>query len=335
MNVTPGEFDWIDRIARRLQSLGGEHIGDDAAVLGDGLQVWSIDALAEGVHFRFDWMSPRAVGYRALVASLSDLAAMAAEPVAALVALAAPADRVAEVLPGVYDGLAEAAGAFGCEVVGGDLTRAEIVHVVVTVLGECTAGAPLKRDAATPGDEVWVTGELGGPAAALALLGSGCDLDRVQSRPAYSRLVAPTPRLREMAFLSRLSPRAGIDISDGLSSDIGHIARASGVGARIDRGRVPVHPDAEQIGVELEIDGLEWALHGGEEFEVLFTAPPGSVEAEASTFERRFDLRLTRIGTIVPEPGVSLTDGDREWPLEPRGWDHFGPGCQAASGSVP
>lgn len=326
--MTPGEFDWIDRIAHRLDGLGGDRIGDDAAVIGDGRQVWSIDALAEDVHFRFDWMSPRDVGYRALVANLSDLAAMAAEPSAALVALAAPRDRVTEILPGIYDGLADAAEAFRCDVVGGDLTRAEAVHIVVTVLGVCAVGGPMRRDVAEPGDEVWVTGQLGAPAAALALLRLGREIDEIRARPVYGRLTRPTPRVREMAFLSRFDLRAGIDISDGLSSDVGHIARASGVGARIERDRVPVHPEAQRVAAELGVEGLEWALHGGEEFEIVFTAPPGAIESQVPAFEKRFDLALTRIGTMVAEPGVWLLADDGCSPLEARGWDHFGSGCE-------
>ena len=325
-----GEFAWIARLARVL---GGESlaaIGDDTAtILSDGgAWAWTVDTLVEGVHFRFDWLDPEAVGRRALVASLSDLAAAGAEPAGALVAAAGPADTFARRIEGVYRGLRAAGNEAGCPVLGGDLARAEgPLHLTVTALGRTRGRLPLGRSGVMAGDELWLTGALGGPAAALALLAAAADGNAVASaraHEAYERLAAPRARLAEVAWLRERVPlHGGIDLSDGLSGDAGHLAERSGVAIVLDTERVPLHPGAVSAARARGTDPAAWALHGGEEFELLLAAPAGAIVPHADAFVTEFGLPLTRIGEARAGNGVIARRGAVETSLAPASWDHF------------
>lgn len=280
----PGaEFDAIRALLREW----GPHatgVGDDAALLtvppGEELVV-STDASVEGVHFRREWMSPAEIGERAASAALSDLAAMAAAPLGMLLALAVPAswqDALVELARGVG---AAAAGA-RCPIVGGNLTRATGLSLTITVLG--ATATPLRRAGGRVGDRVFVTGQLGGPGAALRALLAG-----EQPAPAHrARFVAPAPRLAEARWLAEHGVHAAIDISDGLLADAAHLARGSGVSLSIDLSKIPC-----VAGVSASD-----AAASGEEYELLVTAPAGpTLDVEA--FAREFDLPLTEIGRVV------------------------------------
>lgn len=323
-----GEFERIARLVEILGGAGGDSgsaIGDDAAVVPgtDGRWVWTVDAHVEGVHFRFDWLDPEEVGHRALAAAVSDLAAMAADPVGALVS-AAVSGKDADCLERVYAGMAALAGSVGCPILGGDLARSEgPLHLVTTAIGHCTAGSPILRSGARPGDEVWLTGELGAPAAALAWLARGNEpLSRED--PARRRLALPLPRVAEAGWLQSRAPlSAAIDLSDGLSGDAGHVAARSGVCLRLEADSVPIHPGARRIAEALGEDVRDWAFHGGEEFELLVSAPPGALEPLVGPFRERFGLPLTPVGEVLEGAGVRVVDEDGERRLEPRSWDHF------------
>ena len=249
-----GEFAWIDRLLEVLgpAARSGDRIaaGDDVAVIegpAGETWAWTVDGLVEGVHFRFDWLDPEAVGHRALAASLSDLAAAVAEPIGVLVTAAGSPAAFEARLEGIYRGLRDLAIRTGCPVLGGDLSRSEgPLQLTVTALGRCARGAPPGRAGAEPGDEVWVTGALGAPAAAIELLAeAGSDPARLASaraHPAVRRLAYPAPRLEEIAWLADRAPlHALIDVSDGISGDLAHIADRSGV--RIaDRNAEPSRP---------------------------------------------------------------------------------------------
>lgn len=337
--MTPrGEFEWIDRLVDLLGSTGprlddGERaIGDDVAVLrgpGGETWAWTVDGLVEGVHFRFDWLEPEAVGHRALVASLSDLAAANAEPIGALVTVAGTAEAFEARLEGIYRGFGELARRAGCPVLGGDLSRSDgPLHLTVTALGRCPRGEPPGRGGAKPGDEVWVTGRLGAPAAAVELLAAAGDdpprLTAARAHPATARLARPEPRLAEIAWLAeRAVLHALIDVSDGISSDLVHVADRSRVRIAIETARLPVHPAALDVADRLRGDAGLWALHGGEEFELLVCAPAGSIEPLAEAFEMRFRLPLTRIGAVEAGSGVIRRGAGTDAVLEPGGWDHF------------
>jgi thiamine-monophosphate kinase len=319
IRLGPGaEFDMIRRFIGSDDVLPPEvrvGPGDDAAVLQGGWVV-STDLSVEDVHFRRDWLSDEEVGYRAGVAALSDLAAMAATPVAVLVSLAGPASGLD--IEAVQAGVRAAAAGAGASVIGGDLARSPgPLTIDVVVLG-CTAW-PVLRDGAEPGDEVWVTGWLGGSAAAVQVWESGTT-PSASLREAYAR---PRPRVEEAKWLvDREWIDALIDVSDGLAGDVGHMAAASGVQIMLNPAATPVAPAAvEALGREA---ALEAALHGGEDYELCFAIDPGKVDPAA--FERRFGIPLTRVGTVSEGKGVWLSepDGSRR-PLERGGFDHWGP----------
>lgn len=302
----PGrEFDAIrlmlDRWGTRARG-----IGDDAAVLdvppGASL-IASVDASIDGRHFRRDWLTPREIGYRAVAAALSDLAAMAARPLGVLIALGIP-DGCREALAEIADGIGEAVDVVSTPILGGNVSGAAELSIVTTVLGE--ARATLKRSAALPGDRVYVTGRLGGPGAAIAAWAAGRE-----PAPAHrARFAHPVPRMREALWLAEHGARAAIDVSDGLAADVGHLAAASNVAIEIVLEHVP------------RMDGIDPrpAVASGEEYELVVTAPePMDVVA----FETSFGLPLTDIGRVsAGNAETLLTEGGARVAI-PRGYDHF------------
>ncbi len=310
------EFDLIRRFIGENGPLPPEvrvGPGDDAAVLQGGWVV-STDVSVEDVHFRRSWLSDREIGYRCASAALSDLAAMAATPVAVLVSMAAPATGLD--LQAVQAGVREAAAAVGAKVVGGDLSRSPGPLVLDVVVLGCTSW-PVLRDGAEAGDEVWVTGFLGASAAAASVLASG-DVPPQQLRQAFAH---PRPRVDEARWLvDREWVDALIDLSDGLAGDAGHLAAASGVRVCLEAAQIPVSDEATSaLGSE---KALVAALHGGEDFELCFVTDPGKVDP--TEFERCFGLPLTRVGTVEEGDGVWLVEeGGRRHRLERGGYDHW------------
>jgi thiamine-monophosphate kinase len=300
----PGaEFDAIRLMLDRWGSRAVD-IGDDAAVMriarGDALVV-SVDTVVEGKHFLPGWLTPREVGYRAVAAALSDLAAMAARPVGVLVAITAPS-AWREHLTDLADGIGEIVDLARTYIRGGNLSAGDEFSITTTVLGETFA--PLSRRGAAVGDRVYVTGRLGGPATTVARLYAG-----ETAGPHRDRFVRPVPRLDESLWLADRGASAAVDISDGLLADVGHLAAASDVDVEIDSGRVPLVD-----GVELEV-----ALHGGEEYELIATS---SSELDVEDFARRFGIPLTEIGRVTATGHASVrVSGARVANL--RGYDHF------------
>ncbi len=291
-------------------------IGDDAAVIGD--QVITTDMLVEDVDFTRA-IPMEFVARKSLAANLSDLAAMGATPAYAVVALGAPPWLDIEQF---MVAIAEAAKEYGIEIVGGDLSRAEKLVVSIAALGRATR--PLLRSGAKPGDRLYVSRPIGASEAGLQLLQRGwslqppADLPYAQREFAASvirRHIDPQPEVAlGMALASIAEVRACIDISDGLSTDLHHLCDASGVGADVDRQRIPLFPDLSTIGTALGIDVRHAVLHGGEEFALLFTSTLR--EAELSS---RVGRPVYAIGRVVAERGVRV-DGQ---PLLPGGYDHF------------
>lgn len=312
------EFDMIRELRARwgTTAIG---IGDDAAVLalprGDSL-VASVDTSIVGRHFREGWLAPREIGYRAVAAALSDLAAMAARPLAVLVALSIPDGSRGDVLE-IGDGIGDAARVTGARIVGGNLSAAGELSITTTVLG--SAYSVLSRGAARDGDRLFVTGRLGGPATAVRALersGRSAELD-----PAIrNRFARPMPRIAEARWLADRGFTAAIDISDGLVADAGQLAAASDLHVEIDAERVP-----RMVGAELHD-----ALTGGEEYELLVTVPE-SVLRDASEFARefarQFGLPLTEIGRLSRPAGTAGQGGSVEVSgarvAGAAGYDHF------------
>ena len=284
--------------------------GDDAGVLvrGTGDMVVSTDLSVEGVHFRLDWITPAEAGGRAVAAALSDLAAMGAAPRAVLLSLAGPDPEVVALA-----GAAARACAAGhaAPVLGGDVSRAPVLTLDVVVIGE--ASDPLLRSGAQVDQEVWVTGALGGPAAALASWQGGGE----PAQDAHRRFVSPIPRIQEMLWLRKAAEiSAAIDLSDGLLRDAHRLAEASGVTIDLESTLIPIHPSAREQRSPAE--ALALATGGGEEYEILFTTPALS-STQVDEFRERFDCQVTRIGRTRAGSGVSL-DGV---PADAAGFDHF------------
>ena len=297
--------------------------GDDAAVLRGGL-VASTDMTVEGVHFRFDWVSAREAGFRAAAAALSDMAAMGARPVALLVSMALPGDPAVGVE--LQRGVRQAGDRVGVAVVGGDASRSPGPVVLdVAVLGR--AAQVVLRSGAAPGHDLWVSGVLGGAAAAVAAWSAG-------ARPppaARERFVAPPNRVPlGRALAGEGLARSMIDLSDGLLADAHRIAAASGARVVVREEAVPVDPavfDAKVPGASASghaSDGhLNLALTGGEDYELMFTAATGAAD-RVRALARELSVPVTRVGTVEPGAGVFLeSGGERREVTGKIGHDHF------------
>jgi thiamine-monophosphate kinase len=287
-------------------------IGDDCAVLrvprGHELLV-TTDFTLEGVHFRCDWHSPQFIGHRCLTRGLSDIAAMGGEPIAAFLSLGLPKGTPQRWVDGFFEGLLELAKKFGMPLAGGDTTRSPAgVLADVVVLGSVPKGKAILRSGARVGDRIYVTGELGGAAAGLALLNS-----RKASR-SMRNTRWPQPRVEiGKALRERGIATAMIDISDGLSTDLAHICEESGVGAEVWEDAIP-----RAVLNRRSVDP-KFALHGGDAYELLFTAPEGRHVPKSIA-----GVRITPVGEIVRRKKISLVrpTGVRK-ALPSRGWEHF------------
>jgi thiamine-monophosphate kinase len=308
IELGPGrEFDIIRDLLTRWgpRAIG---VGDDAALLdvpaGEHLVV-SADTSVEHIHFERAWLTPREIGYRATMAALSDLAAMAASPLGILLALGLPASWL-DAAGELGEGVGEALDRAYTIVRGGDITGASDLTLGVTVLG--STAQPLRRHGARVGDTVYVTGTLGGPGAALAAWRRG----EAPPAAARERFARPVARIGEAIWLARAGARAAIDISDGLLADAGQMAAASGVHIQIDLERLPLHQ-----GVDARA-----AAVSGEEYELIVCAAALNVSA----FERANGLKLTAVGRVMePIPdGIGVTARLNGEPLAPlEGFRHF------------
>jgi len=304
-------------------------IGDDAAAWQPSrshLSVITTDALVDGVHFLAESMDPRKIGHRAMAANLSDIAAMGARPAIATVALGVPAGASEDWILACYRGMTDLASAFGATIVGGDIVRAPALMLSLTVVGEVSRPRLKRRDGGRSGDVLAVTGPLGASRAGLELVrgarGTVAGVDDALSEAARSAFETPTPRMREGRFLAASAHvRAMMDSSDGLSTDLGRLAVASGCGATL--ADVPVHPAARAVALAVGDDPREYALRGGEDFELLVAVAPRAFDHLAARFAASFGTPLIRIGTLDAEPGLREIDGAGARELVPAGWDHF------------
>lgn len=312
-----GEFALIRRFTRPFA--GGEGvrigIGDDAAVLrppaGTEL-VATVDAVVEGVHFTAAF-APEEIGWKSLAVNLSDLAAMGARPLWALVALATPAPADAARLARIGRGLAACARRHGVAVVGGNVTAARDLSLTVTVVGAVPRGRALLRSGGRPGDLLVVSGTLGDAALGIAP-GAPPALRERQRRP--------RPRLALGTAAAGVA-RAAIDLSDGLLQDVGHLCAASGTGARIEADRLPLS-SAYRAATRGARDPLAGALSGGEDYELLLAVPPRRLAA-IRTAARRAGTRVTVVGALEDAPGVRVFRGGRAIRPRHRGHDHLRP----------
>lgn len=290
--------------------------GDDCAVIEADQVALSIDLAIEGVHFQRDWLGAEEIGYRAAVAAFSDLAAAAARPIGVLASLGVTAADAEAIGPLVMRGVGAAAAEAGAAVLGGDLTRSPGPIVLDLAVAGAVA-TPALRSGALPGDSLWVSGRLGGAAAAVEAWRKG----RAPSEAARAAFARPPLRIAEAQWLAeRGLVRALIDLSDGLAGDAGHLAAASGANVRLDAASVPMH---EALGEFTSDRALELALYGGEDYELLFAAAAGTVEVHRAAFERSFEVPLTRVGSVASGAGVTLRHtGGEDTPAD-TGFDHF------------
>ena len=335
------EFDFIASLRQRVTSsaLKSESliagIGDDAAVFRSSAgkeTVITADLLVEDIDFRRTTTPPYLLGHKALAVSLSDIAAMGARPMWSLISIGVPEDVwQTDFVNRFYDGLLELANHFGVQLIGGDTSRTnESVVIDSVVAGECAAGTAVMRSGAKPGDQIFVTGSLGAAAAGLRLIERGAHLadqnlgdeDSQKLDHVLIRQLRPEPRVGWGIVLGeeRLAT-AMIDLSDGLSSDLNRLCAASEVGALIDSSMLPIDNRVVELCGRRALDPLQLALHGGEDFELLFTVKP----ADVMRLPRRVDgVEIKRIGEITsPTYGVRISEGPRIWDLKPGGWKHF------------
>jgi len=313
----PREFRILRRIWRDGEGEGPPVVvgpGDDAAVLrppaGRDL-VFTTDTLSESVHFAQSWCPADALGFKAVVQSLSDLAAMGARPLALCAALSMPASTSDAWVDGFLEGLGKACSRWTCPLVGGNLSRApEGISVTVSLLGTVAAGDALLRSGGRPGDALLLTGWPGLAASGLGALARDARAQGVH----VDRFLRPTPCLEEIRFLrEETEVRACIDTSDSLSLSLGLLAEASGLAARADGGLLPLHP---LVARDEAAPGL--AAHGGEDFEILCAAPDRNLDSLCRSFAERFGRPLTKIGSLETGRGTRLA----AWPPG-EGFAHF------------
>ena len=327
------EDQLIARIGERLGSRGGVTArgtslalgpGDDACVLR-ATRGWewvaSADAFLENVHFTRRLHPPASIGYKALARAASDLAAMGATPRCFLFGLALPASLTEAWLDGFLNGMAQAARKFGMDLAGGDTSRTDAIAINLTVFGEVRAGRAITRSGARPGDRIFVTGRLGAAQLGLEIVLRGLS-GQAGLRSYLAPHLFPTPPIALGRWLARRGfPAAMMDLSDGLSTDVDRLCRASGVGASIREANLPVVRVPESLHLR-GVEPLDLALHGGEDYQLLFTVPARAARRIPPT---RDGVRITEIGEIVRGHGVFITLNDgRSAPLPACGWDHFG-----------
>jgi thiamine-monophosphate kinase len=334
------EFDLIKKIRSQANERGAaagllRGIGDDGAVLksiaGSNVVI-STDLLVEGIDFRRNTSQPNQLGHKALAVSLSDIAAMGARPRWTLLSIGVPGDVWdTGFIERLYEGFFQLADRFGVALIGGDLSRTPEQIVINSIaIGESLTGRDVLRAGAKPGDQIYVTGFLGDAAAGLRLIERGARLQT--DKPSVTdtnsidhlllRHLQPEPRVGWGLLIGdQQLATAMIDISDGLSSDLNHLCDESKVGALIDSSSIPIDQLVTEICGRRALDPLMLALHGGEDFELLFTVNPEQVHR----LPKRVDgVPVTRIGEIRDAShGVQIAEGSKIWKLEPGGWEHF------------
>jgi thiamine-monophosphate kinase len=319
------EFDLIARHFTRATPGAVLGVGDDCALLAPtpGMQLAvSSDMLLEGRHFS-PQDSPAGIGHKSLAVNLSDLAAMGATPRWATLAIALPEENDAW-LTAFSRGFFRMADLHRIELVGGDTTRGALT-ISITVMGEVPPGQALRRDGAQSGDDVWVSGVIGSAAMALAYRQGRLFMEQIDAARVLPALYLPTPRV-ELGIALRGIASSAIDISDGLLGDLGHILQRSQtggapIGARLEFSALPTLPVVHKY--LHEVVARDCVLAGGDDYELCFTAPAGRRDAVAAAAQST-GVAVTRIGSIVTEPGLVVVDADGvPLPIERTGYDHF------------
>lgn len=324
------EFEFLENIRRKFDL---SKIGDDCAILPKDEKtdlVVTADLLIEDIDFRLDWAVPEFLGHKTLAVSLSDVAAMGAKPVWAMLSVGVP-EKIwqTDFVEKFYDGWFSLAAEYDVELIGGDVSRSPDKIVIDSIVGgEIERGKAVRRSTARPGDLIYVTGSLGGAALGLKLLETGKRFERSEENQALRntllRQLRPLPRVETGRRLGENNLAAAmIDISDGLSGDLAHICRESRVGARIFADKIPTDPNASEILSE-NLDIFEFALNGGEDFELLFTVRPDETAKIFELQKKFFPGILTQIGEITEHiDTIELIIDGKARILEPESHTHF------------
>ncbi|MDA1001185.1 MAG: thiamine-phosphate kinase [bacterium] len=330
-----GEFALIERLRGLLSpdvSAGDVIVGngDDAAVVDAGggkCWVLTCDVQVQGEHFPRKGISGYSVGQKALAVNISDIAAMGGAPRFAIVSLGIPAKLPVSFLDELYEGINAKAGRWDVLVLGGNISRTEGPFFIdVFVLGEIAREEILLRSGAQPGDQILVTGYLGDAAAGLHLIRHP-ELkvrDETHTVLTFAQL-RPQPRVEEGRAIAKLRlAHSMMDLSDGLVGDLGHLCKASGVGALIWENALPISGHMLDLATISRIRPADWALHGGEDYELLLTAPVEHVSELQKAVREGAGAHLTPIGEVLPPgEGILLKKGETTVPLEAKTWDHF------------
>jgi len=309
-----GEFELLAKLRERLPPSGPRVCvgsGDDAAVtVPGGATATSVDALVEGVHFRRGEATLAQIGHKALATALSDLAAMGAEAGEAYVVVGVPLDLDENGCLELVDGIVALAKETGATVAGGDVTRAPVLTLAVTVVGHApTADRLVTRAGAEPGDALVLTGEIGAAAAGLLLLQRpelGAEVPKRAAARLRQRQLVPAPRLTAGRALALAGARAMIDLSDGLGGDAAHLATASAAGLRIDAAALPLAEGVAAVAAAADRDPLDLAISGGEDYELLAALPPERLDAATAAVGKAGGVSLTQVGKVVDGSRVEI-----------------------------
>ncbi len=328
-----GEFGLIDKIKSLVNSPSENlivGIDDDAAAFKlskDQVSLISSDALIEGIHFNLSYFTFYQLGWRAMAANLSDMAAMAGWPVYATVTLGLPEQLQVDSVIEMYQGMKDLADSYQVSIIGGDTTKSpDRIFISLTIVGQVDRNKLTLRSGAQTGDSIFVTGKLGGSQSGLKILKSQNNQLKDKFVASVEKHLTPKPRIEEAKFLVDNFPvHAMIDISDGLASEINHICKRSKVGAIIHEGQIPLTPETKPVAEYFKNDPFKYVLNGGEDFELLFTVPQEMTAEIQNVFNQRFNLSCTKIGTIRNNSkGIVLKRVNHiQSSIIERGFDHF------------
>jgi thiamine-monophosphate kinase len=304
-------------------------IGDDAACLTDlRSPVFSCDALIENVHFRREWISPRQLGWKSMAVNVSDMAAMGAAPVAVTISLALPPQTKTAWVENLYRGFADAAKQFQFSIVGGDTTKSDQIMISVSVIGELISSHALRRDGAKDGDALLVTRTLGESAAGLAVLQSNRNTRMPFEQHCIEKHFLPYPRIAEIraALKVEKSLHSAIDISDGIVGDAAHIATKSHLDLIIEAAQIPISDNCQKTADNLNADPLQWALAGGEDYELLLCVDPAAADQVIELIQSATNTPVHRVGFCrkpVSTEAKVLLQRNGGIIQSPQSWRHF------------
>lgn len=330
---TLGEFELINRLTRNVEKVNKQvvvGIGDDCAVLPwkkDVYQLATCDVQVADVHFLPNIATPQHIGEKAIAVNVSDIAAMGGTPTSCLVSLLLPKNITTAYIDELYKGIVSSCKKYNIQIVGGNMSGGKQLAIDIFMLGEVNHEHVLLRSGAKAGDKVLVTGTLGDAAAGLTILqNQHIQLSEKQKTKLLMRQFSPRPRLAESAIIAQSKQAtAMIDISDGLASDVQHVCDQSIVGIELWEEKIPIAAETIEVAKQLQRNPLSFALEGGEDYELLFTAPENAVDRIIATVQQKTNTQVTVIGEILPNKNdtyMRLKDGERK-SLEIQGWDHL------------